>query len=73
MTDEQKAAFINSQTIAAQIALHSMLAENKDREANGYALAYREESFIGLIYDYGIDPDSVKRLFDSPTPQGETT
>lgn len=45
MTPEQKAAFINAQSVMMQTQLQGMIAENTQRERDGLALAYSEEGF----------------------------
>jgi ABC-type uncharacterized transport system ATPase component len=54
MGEEQKAAFLMAQTVAAQIELAAMQAENETRTMQGYSLAYSEEDFLALIGKYGI-------------------
>lgn len=48
-TPEEKAAFIKAQSIMMEAELQMMLAENKKRERNGYALAYAEQEFSNFI------------------------
>ena len=52
MTPEQKAAFINAQSVMAQIELQGMIAENTQRERDGFALAYSEKAFSELFVSY---------------------
>jgi hypothetical protein len=44
--------------LCARIELEGMLAENKQREMNGEALAYSEQDIRKLINDYGLGHNS---------------
>lgn len=59
MTPEQKAAYINSQAIAAKIAAMGMEAENQQRIRDGMALAYLDKDFFNLIQEYGLESNNV--------------
>jgi hypothetical protein len=59
MTPEQKAAFVMSQSVAAQ----GMIAANQARESQGYAQAYDESAFDSLSDTYLIDSDKVQEFF----------
>lgn len=48
MTPEQQAAYLNVQTMLAQIEMQGMLAANQEREAKRYAQAYDEQAFEAL-------------------------
>jgi len=50
-----------SRLLRAEIALQGMIAKNKEREANGYALAYDEMAFIELEKDFAISDNDVPR------------
>lgn len=63
MTDEQKAAFINSQAACAMIDAMGMVAANTERTTNGNTIAYDEAAFQGLIERYQIGHNSVLTLF----------
>lgn len=63
MTDEQKAAFIFSQSICALAEIEGMKAENKYRERRGEATAYNEKSFFDVIDKYGIHHNAVVQFF----------
>jgi len=52
MTPEQRAAFIMAQTAMLQAELALMQAANKEREMNGYSIAYGEEQFGDLLRKY---------------------
>ncbi len=52
MTPEQKAAFINAQSVMAQIELQGMIAENTQRERDGLALAYTDKEFSTFYYKW---------------------
>jgi hypothetical protein len=49
MTSEQKAAFIRAQTALMEAEACLMEAANKEREANGYALAYGPEQWADFL------------------------
>jgi len=59
MTDEQKAAFIMSQTACALIEAAGMTAENNQRLHAGHSMAYTEDAFLNLIEQYGISHNAV--------------
>lgn len=48
MTPEQQAAYLNVQSVLAQIEMQSMIAANQERETKGQAQAYGEQSFVFL-------------------------
>ncbi len=54
MTDEQKAAFLQSQSACAMIEAMGMQAENQRRIYRNESLAYDARAFIGLLERYGI-------------------
>lgn len=58
MTEEQKAAYVNAQAVAARIELESMLAANSERRSSGYADAYDEKAFLSLIDKYDLHHNS---------------
>lgn len=59
MNKEEKAAFINSQSVCAMIEAMGMQAENKQREVLGNSMAYSDEDFFNLINRYGISHNDV--------------
>lgn len=63
MTDEQKAAYIQSQSACALIEMHAMAAENSEREQQGLAQAYDGEAFMEVIERYGIHHNAVMETF----------
>jgi len=63
MTPEQKAAYVFSQAVDALIHLESAKAANRERENQGYALAYGEDEIAGIHDEYCIDHRSVTALF----------
>lgn len=65
MTEEQKAAYVIGEAVAAFIECQAMIQANKDREAQGYNPAYGEEAFLGLQEKYCICHNSVLSLFHS--------
>lgn len=63
MTDEQKAAYVFAQAIAAQIEMQAMLAANEDRARRGEAQAYNEAAFLALSEKYGLYHNHLMTLF----------
>ena len=54
MNENQRAAFLDSQTACALIEMESMKALNTYREMRGETIAYNEQAFLDLIPRYGI-------------------
>ena len=48
MTEEQKAAYVNSQSICALIEAMGMTAENYQRVCRGESVAYIEADFVAM-------------------------
>lgn len=65
MTEEQKAAYVNSQSVCALIEAMGMQAENRHHDLNNDSILYGEEAFNTLASRYGIDNNSVIGLFHS--------
>ena len=63
MTDEQKVAYVQSQSLCAFIETQAMIVANKEREAKGEALAYDEKAFRELFSAYSINHNEVIGLF----------
>jgi hypothetical protein len=63
MTDEQKAAYIHAQAVAAQAEIEAMKALNDERARKGLSQAYDEQSFFDTIERYGLDHNSIVRFF----------
>lgn len=63
MTDEQQAAFINSQTAIFNAVIAGMVAENNNRMMRGESLAYTEAHFQEAIENSGINYNQVVGLF----------
>ncbi|KKN18109.1 hypothetical protein LCGC14_0959160 [marine sediment metagenome] len=59
MTDEQKAAYINSQVICAQIELEAMKVANRHDEGMGSAPTYVEEDFRAIVDRFVIGHNDV--------------
>jgi hypothetical protein len=58
------AAYINAQATCAMIEAMGMQAENKQREIQGYSIAYDDKAFFDLIEKYGIHHNAtVATLF----------
>jgi len=58
MTDDtyklQQLLYFKMQLLQAEIAMNSMIAENKQREILYQSMAYDAEAFMNLIDEYGI-------------------
>ena len=65
MTDEQKAAYVKAQAVAAEIELESMLVTNIERFHKNEAPAYSELAFKQLIERYCIGHNAVIGLFNT--------
>ena len=64
MDKEERIAYLQAMTVAAQIELASMLAANTERQADGQAATYPEASIYALIEQYGIHHNAICRLFE---------
>jgi len=62
MDKDQRAAFLNSQSVCAMIEAMGMQADNKQREFKGEAVAYPKEAFDGLQVKYGISHNQATAL-----------
>jgi len=63
VTPVQAAAFVNAQSVSAQIELAAMHAANHAREQQGHSHAYDEGAFLGLLTQYHISHDEVIEIF----------
>jgi len=54
-----KVAYLNSQIACAMIEAMGMQAENEQRKILGNSPAYVEDSFMQLLYKYGLHHNSV--------------
>lgn len=63
MTDEQRAAFVMSQSACALIEAMGMHAENMQRQAVGHSMAYTEHAFDDLLNRYSIHHNAVLTTF----------
>ena len=64
MTDEQKAAYVHAQSVAAMAEIEGMKAQNEQRKIDGYlTMAYSEEQFMDIIDDYGLREDQLTAFF----------
>ncbi len=67
MNQEQAIAYLMAQVVCAQAEIEGMKAMNRERESQGYALAYDKEAFFNVPNKYGIHHNAVLDLFrDSP-------
>lgn len=65
MKEEARAAFIQSNSIAAAIESMGMQAENASREDQGLALAYGDEMFFELVRRYRLHPFEVRTFLET--------
>lgn len=65
MTDEQKAAFVNSQAVCAAAEIAGMQAENAHRVSVGQSIAYGYEAFTAIPNQFSIGHNDVVGLFRS--------
>ncbi len=65
MTENQKAAFVNSQTAAMLSHLEAMKAANQMRIHIGERIVYNEDAFLALPAAYGLEHNQVMILFQS--------
>ena len=65
MTEEQSAAYVNAQTIAARAEVEGMVAENQQRAACGNAMAFDGADFETVIEKYGLHHNALIALFNS--------
>ena len=65
MTEEQKAAYINSQVICAYIELEAMKVTNHKNELEGYSPTYVEEDFRAIGDRFVIGNNDVIGIFNT--------
>ena len=63
MTDGQKVAYVQAQAVAALIEAMGMVAENMQRDHQGFSMAYDAKAFQDVILGYGIHHNAVMSLF----------
>jgi len=63
MTDEQKAAYVIGEAVAAFVECQAMMQVNKEREAKGQGYTYGEEDFMKLHEHHCICHNSTLSLF----------
>ena len=54
MSDDFELVYFKMNLLQAEIAMNSMIAENRMREIEGASPAYGEDAFKALIDEYGI-------------------
>ena len=59
MTENERAAYIFSQSVAALAKIEGMKAENMQRAAVGECMAYSDGDFFRVIEEYGIGHNTV--------------
>jgi len=59
MTDEQKAAYIFSQSVCALVEALGMMSDNMQRQMQGYSMAYDSIAFQQLLEKYGVHHNAV--------------
>jgi len=63
MTDEQKAAYVFANAVAAQAEIEGMKSENRLREFQDLSPAYGEKEFMEIIDKYGLYHNAMLSLF----------
>ena len=63
MTDEQKAAYVFAQGVAALAEIAGMTAENMQREHIGEAMAFTHGDYLAVIEKYGVHNNAIISLF----------
>ena len=54
MEDNKELLYFKMQLLQAEIEMNGMIAENKQREMDGYSMAYSHKDFANLIEEYKI-------------------
>lgn len=63
MTPEQKAAFVIAQAVTAYAEIEGMKTLNREREAEGKALAYDEGAFFEITNRYNLHNNALIDFF----------
>lgn len=63
MTDNQKAAYVMGESVAALIEALGMMSENLQRMQRGESLAYNDEAFTKLLNEHCICHNSTLAIF----------
>ena len=64
MTPEQAAAYVYAQAVAALATIEGMKAANRERENQGYALAYDEAAFDTVAEGFCISHNQILATFE---------
>jgi len=54
---------VEADMLCARIEMEAMLAENQQRQFNGFAPAYTEDAFRKLLIDHNIEYNDVRNEF----------
>ncbi|MCK5600443.1 hypothetical protein KAR91_01135 [Candidatus Pacearchaeota archaeon] len=65
MTDEQKVAYVFSQSVAAMSVIEGMKATNRERVSKGFTEPYDENAFNKVIDSHCIGHNDVIALFQN--------
>ena len=65
MTDEQKAAYIYSQSVAALAVIEGMKVANTSSEIQCIPKPYEERAFLDVVTNHGIHSEQVIGFFKS--------
>lgn len=57
-----RAAYVFSQSVAGLIEAMGMVAENKQREVEGFPPTYTQKEFLALLDAYGLHHNSVTKM-----------
>ncbi len=63
MTDEQKAAYVQSQSTCALIEALGMMSQNMQQAVLGESMTFEMFNFDQLILEWDIDPKTVLGIF----------
>ena len=63
MTPEQKAAYINAQSVAANCKLQGMIAANQQNLFEGGGVYYTEDHFQNIAEEFGLHHNQVMQFF----------
>ena len=62
MNENQRTAYIFSQSVAAMAEIEAMKAANTYREMRGETIAYDEAAFMHVINQYGLGTNAVMKF-----------
>ncbi len=63
MTDQQAAAYVFAQAVAAHAEIQGMVAENLERSSNDGGIVHDHASFLAVIERYGCHHNAIITLY----------